>query len=161
MTKAKKAKPAKEPKKEPKPKEPKKEPKVRVYKSRIIEPQDGVIGQKIRIRRIEMGISQAELGKPLGVSFQQIQKYEKGVNRVSAGRLHHIAKLLDVTTDYFYDNLTRNENEVQSLLFTDPKFSLRLLRAYAKLPQPQQRHLITLMESMAGEDLTAEQGSEA
>lgn len=123
---------------------------------RVNEPQDTIIGQKIKVRRTELKISQAELGEQLGVSFQQVQKYEKGVNRVSAGRLHHIAKALDVSTDYFYDNHTKSENEVQSLLYTDPKFSLRLLRAYTKLPQLQQRHLISLMEAMAGEEIPVE-----
>lgn len=129
--------------------------------ARVVEPQDGIIGQKIRIRRTELGISQAELGEKLGVSFQQVQKYEKGVNRVSAGRLHHVATILGVETGYFYDNHSKSENEVQSLLYVDPKFSLRLLRAYAKLPQLQQRHLVNLMEAMTGEELAVEQGSEA
>ncbi|WP_375657076.1 helix-turn-helix domain-containing protein [Bartonella sp. CM120XJJH] len=68
------------------------------------------IGKKIRHRRISMGLSQKELGNHLGVSFQQIQKYEKGSNRVSAGCLLEIAKKLDVPVNFFYADLATKEN---------------------------------------------------
>ncbi len=63
------------------------------------------IGKRIRYRRISMGLSQKELGSYLGVSFQQIQKYEKGLNRVSAGCLLEIAKKLEVPMNFFYADL--------------------------------------------------------
>ncbi|WP_375704088.1 helix-turn-helix domain-containing protein, partial [Bartonella sp. AD328YNZD] len=63
------------------------------------------IGKRIRHRRISMGLSQKELGSHLGVSFQQIQKYEKGLNRVSAGCLLEIAKKLEVPMNFFYADL--------------------------------------------------------
>ncbi|WP_375650830.1 helix-turn-helix domain-containing protein [Bartonella sp. OT172YNZD] len=67
------------------------------------------IGKKIRHRRISMGLFQKELGSYLGVSFQQIQKYEKGLNRVSAGCLLEIAKKLEVPMNFFYTDIFAEE----------------------------------------------------
>lgn len=107
------------------------------------------LGKRIRLRRVEQKISQAELGAKLGVSFQQVQKYEKGVNRVGAARLQQIANALGVPVTFFYDGDTKNR-EVESLLFLDSAFSLRLLRAYAKIKdQTVQRQFVTLMEGIA------------
>lgn len=66
---------------------------------------DAHVGNRIRVRRSFLRISQEKLGERLGVSFQQIQKYEKGVNRIGAGQLFHIAKLLQVEPNYFFDGL--------------------------------------------------------
>src|ERR1700739_2028825 len=90
------------------------------------------LGKRIRLRRVEQHISQAVLGEQLGVSFQQVQKYEKGVNRVGASRLQQIATALDVPVTYFYDGDNKSR-EVESLFFLDMCFSLRLLRAYSKI----------------------------
>ncbi|WP_425277472.1 helix-turn-helix domain-containing protein, partial [Bartonella queenslandensis] len=68
------------------------------------------IGKRIRHRRISMGLSQKELGSHLGVSFQQIQKYEKGLNRVSAGRLQEIANRLEVPITFFYADISKKED---------------------------------------------------
>ena len=110
------------------------------------------MGKKIRLRRIEQGISQSELGEKLGVSFQQVQKYEKGVNRVGASRLQQIAAALDVPVTFFYEG-DGETKEVESLLFLDSAFSLRLLRAYSKIKdQTVQRQLVSLMESIAANE---------
>jgi transcriptional regulator with XRE-family HTH domain len=107
------------------------------------------IGKKIRLRRIEQCISQSDLGEKLGVSFQQVQKYEKGANRVGASRLQQIAAALDVPVTFFYDGDGKTK-EVESLLFLDSAFSLRLLRAYSKIKdRAVQRHLVSLMEAIA------------
>ncbi|WP_375647810.1 MULTISPECIES: helix-turn-helix domain-containing protein [unclassified Bartonella] len=71
---------------------------------------DVSVGEKIRYRRKYMGISQTELGKKLGVSFQQIQKYENGSNRVGAGRLQEIANILDVHISFFYTDISQKRN---------------------------------------------------
>jgi transcriptional regulator with XRE-family HTH domain len=95
--------------------------------------------------RVEQPTSQSELADKLGVSFQQVQKYEKGVNRVGASRLQQIATALDVPATFFYDDddlgkrAGDGKREVESLLFIDSAFSLRLLRAYSKVPQPVAR----------------------
>ena len=94
-------------------------------KQRSAGKPDIELGKRIRLRRVEQKISQAELGEQLGVSFQQVQKYEKGVNRVGAARLQQIATALDVPVTFFYDGDSK-AREVESLLFLDSAFSLRL-----------------------------------
>jgi transcriptional regulator with XRE-family HTH domain len=64
---------------------------------------DAHVGARIRMRRVERNLSQAELGDAVGVSFQQIQKYERGDNRVSSGRLQQIADMLETTVAFFYE----------------------------------------------------------
>lgn len=66
---------------------------------------DRAVGQRIRWRRREMKLTQEKLGEILDLTFQQVQKYEKGVNRVSAGRLYEIASVLDVPVGYFFEGL--------------------------------------------------------
>ena len=110
------------------------------------------MGKKIRLRRVEQHISQSELGEKLGVSFQQVQKYEKGVNRVVASRLQQIATALDVPVTFFYGG-DGKAREVESLLFLDSTFSLRLLRAYSKIKdQTVQRQMVSLMEAVAANE---------
>jgi transcriptional regulator with XRE-family HTH domain len=119
-------------------------------KPRHVSPGDVDLGKRIRIRRVEQNISQAELGEKLGVSFQQVQKYEKGVNRVTFVRLEQIAKALDVPVTFFNSNGNAKQTEVESLMFGDPAYKLRLLRAYDAIEdQVVQRHFVTLMESVA------------
>ena len=112
------------------------------------------MGHRIRLRRVEQKMSQNELGKKLGVTFQQVQKYEKGVNRVGAVRLDEIAHALEVPVTFFYDNgngTSKLQREVDSLLFLDSNFSLRLLRAYSKVKdQKIQRKFVSLIEGVAG-----------
>jgi transcriptional regulator with XRE-family HTH domain len=118
-------------------------------KQRSAGKPDIEMGKKIRLRRVEQRISQSDLGEKLGVSFQQVQKYEKGVNRVGAARLQQIANALDVPVTFFYDSDNKSR-EVESLLFLDSAFSLRLLRAYSRIKsQSVQRQMVTLMEALA------------
>jgi len=60
------------------------------------------VGSRVRIRRLELGISQGKLGDALGLTFQQVQKYAKGTNRISASRLQHISRILQVPVAYFF-----------------------------------------------------------
>jgi transcriptional regulator with XRE-family HTH domain len=69
---------------------------------------DRIVGQRMRQRRESLGISQGRLGRHLGLTFSQIQKYEKGANRIGAGRLYQIAKYLGVTPSYFFEDLNGN-----------------------------------------------------
>ncbi len=66
---------------------------------------DAHVGQRVRLRRSLLGLSQEELGQQLGLSFQQVQKYERGANRVGASRLFDLANALDVPVGYFFDDL--------------------------------------------------------
>src|SRR5580765_340562 len=63
---------------------------------------DVLVGTRVRIRRVELGLSQTELANALGVTFQQVQKYEKGTNRIGASRLHAMAGVLRVPVSYFF-----------------------------------------------------------
>jgi transcriptional regulator with XRE-family HTH domain len=65
-------------------------------------PIDKHVGSRVRMRRMLIGMSQEKLGEALGLTFQQVQKYEKGTNRIGASRLHHIAGILGVTIDFLY-----------------------------------------------------------
>lgn len=66
---------------------------------------DRIVGQRLRWRRRELKLTQEQLGEKLGLTFQQVQKYEKGVNRISAGRLFEIAQALGITITYFYEGV--------------------------------------------------------
>jgi DNA-binding XRE family transcriptional regulator len=81
----------------------------RVVQTGPKEPQavDRHVADRIRQKRIEIGMTQETLADALGVTFQQVQKYEKGTNRVSAGRLFRIANLLEVEVSYFFEGLPR------------------------------------------------------
>src|SRR5918911_3890216 len=66
-------------------------------------PIDRHVGSRVRMRRMLIGMSQEKLGEALGLTFQQVQKYEKGTNRIGASRLHRITNVLDVPIDFFYE----------------------------------------------------------
>src|ERR1700688_5018286 len=117
------------------------------------------LGRRLRLRRVEQKMSQSELADLLGVSFQQVQKYEKGVNRVGAARLQQVATALDVPVTFFFDDVDAgkrandSKREVESLLFLDSSFSMRLLRAYSAVKdQAVQRQFVTLIESIAAKE---------
>lgn len=76
---------------------------------RAPNPVDAHVGTRMRMRRMMISVSQEKLGEALGVSFQQIQKYEKGTNRIGAGRLQDIATHLEVPISYFYDDMPGSE----------------------------------------------------
>lgn len=125
--------------------------KASAHRPRVAGKHDEDMGHRIRLRRVEIGLSQSDLGTALGVSFQQVQKYEKGINRVSASKLQQIANSLDVPITFFYGNGGKVQNEVESLMFLDSSFSLRLLRAYAAIKDKGvQRNFVNLLERVAG-----------
>jgi transcriptional regulator with XRE-family HTH domain len=112
---------------------------------------DAELGEKIRTRRLSAGMSQSELGNALGVTFQQVQKYEKGVNRVSATRLEEVAGALGESVSYFQagEALSKAGRELQSLL-SDP-LNLRICKALRALPnQPMRFQFVRLLESVSG-----------
>jgi transcriptional regulator with XRE-family HTH domain len=125
----------------------------RTRSARSVGPLDRAMGERLRVLRNEKRMSQAELGQKLGVSFQQVQKYEKGINRIGAARLQQIADVLEVSVTDFYSSggKDKGQAEMQSLLFSDSKFSLRLLRAYSAVPdRALQKAFISLLERVAG-----------
>jgi transcriptional regulator with XRE-family HTH domain len=121
------------------------------------DPRDAEIGQRVRTLRLERGLSQTELGKLISVTFQQVQKYEKGMNRISAGRLQRIAEVLGVPISFFFTGFDKHESAAQDALGSEFSFlqtegALRLARAYARIKQPGVRlHLLRLTEAIAGD----------
>ena len=103
------------------------------------------------MRRRELGLSQTALGNALNVTFQQVQKYENGANRVSAGRLQHVAKFLDVPIAFFFDDLgggSGGGSEISAML--DSAYALRVLKAFSKIQDRRiQRSTVELIEKIA------------
>jgi transcriptional regulator with XRE-family HTH domain len=120
-------------------------------KAKSTTPQDVEVGQRIRARRMAKGMSQTELGSLLGVTFQQVQKYEKGVNRVGAGRLVRVAEALDVSVSFFFGVTDAGGKDTREILgFLDTSYALRLLRAFSRIPHGEvQRAVVDLVESIA------------
>jgi transcriptional regulator with XRE-family HTH domain len=77
-------------------------------------PTDVHVGSRVRMRRMMLGVTQEKLGEALSLTFQQIQKYEKGVNRVSASRLQHLAHLLKVSVPFFFEGAPSPETDGRS-----------------------------------------------
>jgi transcriptional regulator with XRE-family HTH domain len=120
------------------------------------DPRDADIGKRVRTLRLQRGMSQTELGDLLDVTFQQVQKYENGANRMSAGRLQRVAEVLDVPITFFYSNLESNRGEHSSPKIDFDSFqssdAIRLVRAYSRIKQRGVRlELLRLTEAIAGE----------
>jgi transcriptional regulator with XRE-family HTH domain len=110
--------------------------------------EDVEIGQKIRALRIAKKVSQVTLGKELGVTFQQVQKYEKGANRVSAGRLQKIAKMLDTPITFFYGEpnaRTKTQHQDSGIALIQSQGAMRLLRAYSEISSGATKHALVLL----------------
>ncbi len=119
--------------------------------------RDHEIGRRIRARRVAIGMSQSKLGQRLGVTFQQVQKYEKGLNRIGSGRLEELARILDVPITFFYDDANTGDGDVSRLLkVANTMQALKLLRAYSAIQNPKLRQalvdLATQLASSARED---------
>jgi transcriptional regulator with XRE-family HTH domain len=125
------------------------------------------VGKRVRLRRTLLGMSQEQLGTELNITFQQVQKYERGANRVSASRLWDIGQILDVPINYFFDDMTENTmrssprrvsrgSEVVDLSdeqIKDPmarRETLELVRTYYTIEKPLVRKRISeMVKSMA------------
>jgi transcriptional regulator with XRE-family HTH domain len=127
-----------------------KQPKVRQPQAWDVE-----VGRRIRARRLECKMSQTALGKPLGVTFQQVQKYEKGMNSVSSSRLKQISRLLQVPMAFFYDSDEDNQSSETASptrlfdLLSRPD-TLRLVAAFDRVTSRDlRRSLVELIEKIA------------
>lgn len=118
-------------------------------------PVDVHVGKRVRHRRWMVGMTQQQLGDIVGIKFQQIQKYETGMNRISASRLWDIAQALDVSIGFFFEGFDGEESESESAaaistadvqrgdLLAD-KEALELVRSYYAIPEAQRRRLFDL-----------------
>ena len=122
-------------------------------KKRVGDIKDIEIGQRIRALRLERGVSQTQLAGHLGASFQQLQKYERGTNRVSAGRLQRIAEFFDVPITYFYDQPDSQPGRAAAapgatengLPYLTTRGAIRLLRAYSGISQRGPKTALVLL----------------
>lgn len=112
-------------------------------------PVDVHVGKRVRHRRWMVGMTQQQLAEHVGIKFQQIQKYETGMNRVSASRLWDIADALEVPVSFFFEGLERKGEEkaasdsVPADILAD-KEALELVRSYYAIPENQRRRLFEL-----------------
>ncbi len=108
---------------------------------------DKHIGTRVRARRVMLGMSQEKLADSLGLTFQQVQKYEKGVNRIGASRLLHIAGILDVSIEFFFEGLPGlraggfSDDSVVADFLTRPE-SDRLVRGFLRLKDDEARRKV-------------------
>jgi transcriptional regulator with XRE-family HTH domain len=117
---------------------------------------DRHVGSRVRARRLALGITQEALGAALGITFQQIQKYEKGVNRIGSGRLQGICDVLNVPVGYFFDGTPGTEGfgadaaKDFDAIMTIPD-GIRLVRAFMALGDPGLQHnLVVFVEAAVG-----------
>jgi transcriptional regulator with XRE-family HTH domain len=122
------------------------------------DPVDVEVGHRIRIERLSRGLSQTALANQLGVTFQQVQKYEKGVNRVGAGRLTKIAEVLGVPVSTFFsgkevlesDDTRKEGDDTSPLKLLTVSGAFRLLRAYADIEDGNlRRSIVDLVEQIS------------
>jgi transcriptional regulator with XRE-family HTH domain len=123
------------------------------------DPIDIHVGTQVRFRRMMLGMSQEKLGEQLGITFQQVQKYEKGSNRVSASRLQHIARVFSLPVAVFFEGANgmlakgTNQQPTNGLSEFLSSEGLRLNRAFVRIKDRQlRRRIIDLVRMLAGED---------
>lgn len=112
--------------------------------------RDVEIGRRVRVFRLERKMSQEKLADQLGLTFQQVQKYEKGTNRIAAGRLQQISEIFELPVSAFYDETKSFQERPQEVFeLIDTAGALRLLRAYSRMPSESlKRALTTLAEEI-------------
>ena len=130
---------------------------------------DRIVGQRLRWRRRELKLTQEQLGEKLGLTFQQVQKYEKGVNRISAGRLFEIAQALGITITYFYEGvdellessprMTVHEEDHPPTLPVIDGEAMELIKAFQKIGDKSLRR--SLLETIRAAAATSEAASDA
>jgi transcriptional regulator with XRE-family HTH domain len=133
---------------------------VNAMLKKVPNPIDRHVGTRVRMRRMLAGVSQEKLGDALGLTFQQVQKYEKGTNRISASRLQQIAKMLEVPVSFFFDGAPTDEvteggfSDMSSTAyvadFLATNEGVQLTKAFVRIKSPRvRRRLVDLVESLA------------
>lgn len=133
--------------------------------ARRANPIDVHVGSRVRLRRMLMGMSQEKLGEHLGLTFQQIQKYEKGINRIGASRLFDLSQVLAVPVQYFYEELPagvaesgaagfgERPSENYTVEFLGSREGLALNKAFARIGDLRiRRAIVELIRSLASEN---------
>lgn len=111
---------------------------------------DQEVGRRIRMNRLQKGLSQTALANHLGITFQQVQKYERGVNRVGAGRLQKIAEVFGIPVASFFVEGDAIEQDASAVTLLQTGAQLRMAKAFAGIKsQTMRQHLLALAEEMA------------
>jgi transcriptional regulator with XRE-family HTH domain len=124
-------------------------------------PTDVYVGSRIRMRRKMLGLSQEKLGEKLGITFQQIQKYEKGTNRVGASRLQAMSDALEVPVSFFFPESTpssggmHEESATFMMDFMSTSEGLDLTRAFIRIRNPKVRRKVVELVRALAEEATA------
>ncbi len=112
---------------------------------------DEHVGERVRQRRAEMGLTQHDLAQALGISYQQVQKYETGANRVSSGRLYEIANKLEVEISHFFDGLEPATSAKPMEHGGKNRSTIELVRNFAEIEDLELRSAVSgLIKSLAG-----------
>ena len=120
-------------------------------RARRPDSRDTEVGRRVRSRRLECQLSQTELADRVGVTFQQVQKYEKGVNRIGAGRLQRISEALDVPITFFFDATPHApargaESSPETVFgFMQTSGAVRIVKAFHRIKSPKARQLLVGM----------------
>jgi transcriptional regulator with XRE-family HTH domain len=133
---------------------------------KLPNPIDRHVGSRVRMRRVLVGLSQEKLGEALGLTFQQVQKYEKGTNRIGASRLQQMSRILGVPVEYFFDGapqfaqrelVTGLEDQGDTAYVADflaTNEGIQLNRAFLRIRDPKlRRKVVELVSAIAGEDI--------
>ncbi len=127
----------------------------------VPKPVDVHVGKRVRLRRTLLGLSQEKLGIALGLTFQQVQKYERGVNRIGSSLLYHLSQILDVPVSFFFDEMPALEEGAAPGMREEPakpfepdplvkRETLELVRAYYRITDPAARkRLFELTKAIA------------
>lgn len=119
-------------------------------------PVDRHVGRRVCEKRISLGYNQSDLGRALGLTFQQIQKYEKGANRISASKLWDIARFFKVDIGYFFDGLTAQPGMAEGDApgfdhdFPATRYTIEIARLAPALPVRKQKLVLEMVREMAG-----------
>ena len=135
--------------------------------SRRANPIDVHVGSRVRLRRMLLGMSQEKLGENLGLTFQQVQKYEKGINRIGASRLFDLSQVLGVPVQFFYEELAvagagaagfgERPAESYAVEFLGSREGLELNKAFARITDSKvRRSIVDLVRAFAGEAAASE-----
>jgi len=126
-------------------------------------PTDKYVGSRVRMRRLMLGMSQEKLGEKLGLTFQQVQKYEKGTNRIGASRLQHISQILKVPVSFFFDGVAGPAKQGEDGMskppvadyvsdFLSSSDGLALTKAFTNIKDSKlRRRVVDLVEEIAGD----------
>jgi transcriptional regulator with XRE-family HTH domain len=124
-----------------------------------LNPIDGHVGSRVRMRRLMLKMSQSDLADGLGLTFQQVQKYEKGTNRIGASRLQHISQILQVPVPFFLDGVTGQsaveigDSDLYVNQFLATSDGLAFVKAFTRIPNPKlRRAIVLLVQQITAED---------